>query len=141
MRTIRTLRLLACALLVVGTMARADSLGPTYNQLQLLSQGDPDEPIALVRLLRSKDPTGFTRYLLALETEVQAVGGKRVYGGRVAQALAGGAAAYDTILIDLFPTRRACVESLRAVDPMVIAANAITEVASSFFKIVLPGLI
>ena len=27
----------------------------------------------------------------------------------------------------------------KAVDPMVIAATAIAEVASSFFKIVLPG--
>ena len=126
----RALRLLlaSCALLVFAAGARAEGPhGPTPAQVQALSQGDPDEPIALVRLLRSKDPTGFTRYLLALETEVQARGGKRVYGGRVAQALAGGAAAYDTILIDLFPTRRACVESLRAVDPMVIALGLDAE--------------
>jgi uncharacterized protein (DUF1330 family) len=119
---------LACALLALAPLARAEGpLGPTPAQVQALSEGDPDEPIALVRLLRTRDPTGFTRYLLALETEVQARGGKRVYGGKIAQTLAGGAPAYDTIAIDLFPSRRACVESLRAVDPMVTALGLDAE--------------
>jgi uncharacterized protein (DUF1330 family) len=122
MRIRRTLCLAAAlgAWLALGAAgARAEPLGPTHAQVQALSQGDPDEPIALVRLLRGAEPTGFTRYLLALETEVRARGGKRVYGGRIAQALAGGAPGYDTLAIDVFPSRRACVESLRAVDPMI----------------------
>ena len=111
---------LGCAWLALGAAgARAQQLGPTHVQIQALAEGDPDEPIALVRLLRSSEPSGFARYMLALETEVRARGGQRVYGGRVAQALAGGAPRYDAIVIDLFPTRRACVESLRAVDPMI----------------------
>ncbi|HEX5066796.1 MAG TPA: DUF1330 domain-containing protein [Myxococcota bacterium] len=127
MRTNRTTSLLACALLVLGATARADSLGPTFEQLQTLSQGDADEPIALVRLLKSKDPTGFTRYLLALETEVLARGGKRLYGGKVAQELAGGAPPVDTIAIDWFPSRRACVESMRAVDPLITSLGLESE--------------
>jgi uncharacterized protein (DUF1330 family) len=136
MRIPRTtwLRAGRCAVALAGTLlalgaaaAHADSVGPTYAQLQALTQGDPEEPIALVRLLRSKDPTGFTRYLLALETEVRARGGKRVYGGKVAQELAGGGPPIDTIAIDWFPSRRACVESLRAVDPMIAALGLESE--------------
>ncbi|HXK25456.1 MAG TPA: hypothetical protein VMS55_22495 [Myxococcota bacterium] len=100
--------------------ARTDGpLSPTRAQVQALSHGNPDDPIALVRLLKTQDPAGFTGYMLALETELAAVGAARAYGGRIAQEMAGGDLPYDAIVIDLFPTRRGCVQSLRAVDPMV----------------------
>jgi uncharacterized protein (DUF1330 family) len=120
-RFVRAAGALGCAALVgLSGSARADgTLSPTRAQVQALSEGNPDEPIALVRLLRTIDPNGFTRYMQALETELAAAGGTRVYGGRIAQELVGGDLAYDAIVIDLFPTRRACVQSLRAVDPMV----------------------
>ena len=112
--------LLCLALVGFSADARADGpLSATRAQVQALSEGDPDEPIALVRLLQMQDPSGTTRYMMALETELAAVGATRLYGGRIAQEMAGGDLPYDAIVIDLFPTRRACVQSLRAVDPMV----------------------
>ena len=112
--------LLCAAEVGLSAGARADGpISATRAQVQALSEGDPDEPIALVRLLQMQDPSGTTRYMMALETELAAVGATRLYGGRIAQQMAGGDLPYDAILIDLFPTRRACVQSLRAVDPMV----------------------
>jgi uncharacterized protein (DUF1330 family) len=116
----RAALLLCVALAGTSAVARADgTLSATRAQVQALSQGNPDEPIALVRLMRTIDPNGFTRYMQALETELAANGATRVYGGRIAQELVGGDLPYDAIAIDLFPTRRNCVQSLRAVDPMV----------------------
>src|SRR5512139_2739198 len=108
---------LACALawLCAADRATAGTISPTRAQVEALARGDAAEPLALVRLLRAKDPAGFGRYMLALETEVRARGGERVYGGHIAQDLVGGELPYDTIVIDVFPTRRSCVESLRAV--------------------------
>ena len=108
------------AAVALAADARADgALSPTRAQVQALAEGNPDEPIALVRLLQLQDPSGTARYMMALETELAAVGATRLYGGRIAQDLVGGELPYDAILIDLFPTRRAAVQSLRAVDPMV----------------------
>jgi len=112
--------LLCLAQVGLSVAARADGpLSATRAQVQALSEGDPDEPIALVRLVQTQDPSGFSRYMMALETELAAVGATRVYGGRVVQEMAGGDLPYDAIVIDLFPTRRTCVQALRAVDPMV----------------------
>lgn len=112
---------LACGLAALcgASAAAGGTLGPSPEQVRALVQGDPDEPLALVRLLRGTARADFERYMRALDTDVRARGGERVYGGRVAPALAGGALDYDTLVIDVFPSRRACVESLRAVDPLV----------------------
>jgi uncharacterized protein (DUF1330 family) len=120
---------LVCALAFAWSagQAIAGTLSPTPEQVRALVQGDPDEPLALVRLLRAQDPTGFTRYMLALETEVRARGGERVYGGRIAQDVIGGELPYDTLIVDVFPTRRDCVESLRAVDPMILSLGVQDE--------------
>lgn len=112
---------LLCGLAALAGGASAQTLGPRPAQLEALVAGNPDEPIALARFLRSDEPAAFARYLSELEQDLLGRGGQRLYGGRIDPGLAGAALPYDVLVLDLFPSRRACVESLRALDPVVVS--------------------
>jgi uncharacterized protein (DUF1330 family) len=100
--------------------AAAQTLGPSPQQLDALVAGDRDEPIAFARFLRRDEERDFARYLAELEADVRARGGVRVYAGDIDP----GSAAperWDSLVIDVFPTRRDAVESLRALEPVVVS--------------------
>lgn len=98
------------------------------NESAMQHGGDAAEPLALLRFLRVRDQAAFQRYLSSLDVELRASGGRRVYGGRVDQVLStggGGEMEFDVHLVDEFPTRELCEESLRSPTPH--AAEALAE--------------
>jgi uncharacterized protein (DUF1330 family) len=119
----RAIALLGGLVALSGAVASAQTLGPNPAQVQELISGDLDEPLALVRFLRAGGPSAFARYLTELEQDVRSRGGERVYGGRIDAGAAGGTLYFDALVIDVFPSRRVCVESLRAIDMSVVSAG------------------
>ncbi len=111
----------ALAALCGAAAASAQTLGPRPAQLEALVAGDLDEPIALARFLQSDVPAGFTRYMGQLEQDLRSRGGERVYGGLIDPGLAGGELPYDVFVLDVYPSRRSCAESLRAIDPALVS--------------------
>jgi uncharacterized protein (DUF1330 family) len=101
------------------------SIEASPAQLAALRGGDPAERIALVRLLRVKDPAAYGRWLADLDAAVQAAGGRRSYRGAVDAVLAGGAFRADELLVDEFPSCELAAESLRSASPH--AASALTD--------------
>lgn len=96
--------------------------------------GDAAEPLALLRFLRVRDQDAFQRYLAGLDVELRASGGRRVYGGRVDQVFSaggGGEMEFDVHLVDEFPTRELCEESLRSPTPHADEALAESFVISA----------
>lgn len=93
-------------------------------QLAALRDGDPAERIALVRLLRVKDPAAYARWLETLDAAMQAAAGRRVYHGVVDGVLLGDGVAADELLIDEFPSRELAAESLRNANPHAESALA-----------------
>ena len=97
---------------------------PTEAQLEALRDGDPREPLALLRLLRVRDAEAFERYRTALDEAVRASGGRTPYLGRVDQAVVSWAPDFDELRIDEFPSRERCTDSLRTRNPHAEAALA-----------------
>lgn len=98
------------------------------NESAMQHSGDAAEPLALLRFLRVRDQAAFQRYLSGLDVELRASGGRRIYGGRVDQVLStggGGEMEFNVHLVDEFPTRELCEESLRSPTPH--AAEALTD--------------
>ena len=98
------------------------------DESEMQHSGDAAEPLALLRFLRVRDQDAFERYLTSLDVELRASGGRRVYGGRVDQVFSaggGGEMEFDVHLVDEFPTRELCEESLR--NPTPHAAEALAE--------------
>lgn len=93
------------------------SVEPSAAQLAALRDGDPAERIALVRLLRAKDPAAYARWHESLAAALAAAGGRRVYQGVVDGVLTADDFAADELLIDEFPSRELAAESLRLANP------------------------
>ncbi len=93
------------------------STEPSAAQLSALQGGDPTERLALISLARGRDAGSLTRWRETQALALRACGGRRVYRGRVDRALAGGALAFDELLIDEFPSRELCAETLRSGNP------------------------
>lgn len=104
------------------------------NESAVQHSGDAAEPLALLRFLRVRDQAAFQRYLAGLDVELRASGGRRVYGGRVDQVFStggGGEMEFDVHLVDEFPTRELCEESLRSPTPHAGEALADSFVISA----------
>jgi len=93
-------------------------------QLAALRDGDPAERVALLRLVRAKDPAAYGRWLETLDTAVHASGGQRRYRGAVDAVLTDPALALDELIVDEFPSRELAAESLRVANPHAGSALA-----------------
>jgi uncharacterized protein (DUF1330 family) len=103
------------ALLVLGKPAAAQDLVPDGSVLTRLRGEDPEAPVVLVRFLKrgSGGRSAYRRFLEGSRATLEAAGGVRAFGGRIDQLLVGrGPFSFDDVVIDSFPSRRACIEAL-----------------------------